>query len=59
MILEQSEHVVKERKIKRKRKATATVALETEPEGNWYRISFFNRRQMHDHSSVTFIYNAG
>ena len=58
MILGQSESVVKvhtEYKIKRKRTGGVND-LVTEPEKKRYRISFFKRRQMHDHSSVTLGY---
>jgi len=58
MILEQGESVVNvhtEDYIKRKRRADGTVAM-TENEDKRYRISFFKRRRMHDHSSVPFGY---
>ena len=55
MISEQGEPVVNlhtEHKIKRKRRASGVVDFVTEPENKRYRISFFKRRQLPDHSSV-------
>jgi len=55
MILGQGESVVNvhtEHKMKRKRRAVVVVDLLTEPENKLYRISFFKRRRMPDHSSV-------
>jgi len=55
MILGQVESVVNvhtEHKIKRKRRAVVVVDLLTEPENKLYRISFFKRRRMPDHTSV-------
>ena len=57
MILGQGKPVVNvqtERKIKRKMRAVGTVATVKEPEDKRYRISFFKRRRMHDHSYVSF-----
>jgi len=64
MILGQDESVVNvhtEHKIKRKRRAGGVVDVVTEPENKRYRISFFKRRRMLDHSSVPlgYIYRAG
>jgi len=64
MILGQGESVVNvhtEHKIKRKRRAGGVVDLVTEPENKRYRISFFKRRLMSDHSSVPlgYIYRGG
>jgi len=59
MILGQGEPVVNvhtEHKIKRKRRAGWVVELVTEPENKRYRISFFKRRRMPDHSSVALVY---
>ena len=59
MILEQGEPIVNvhtEHKIKRKRLAGGTVDIVTEPENKRYRIFFFKRWRMHDHSSVPFGY---
>jgi len=39
-------------KIKRKRRAGATVDIVTEPENKLYSMSFLKRRRMHDHLSV-------
>ena len=53
-ILGKGEPIVKvhtEHKIKRKRRAGGVVDLVTEPENRRYRISFFKRRRMPDHSS--------
>jgi hypothetical protein len=55
MILKDGESVVNvhtEHKIKRKRKAGATVAIVIQTENKRYRIFFFKRRGMYDHSSV-------
>ena len=55
MILGHDESVVnvhKEHKIKRKWRAGGVVVLVTEPENKRYRISFFKRRRIYDHSSV-------
>jgi hypothetical protein len=55
ILLEQGESVLNvhtEHKIKRKRRAGGTVDVVTESENKRYRISFFKRRRMHDHSSV-------
>jgi hypothetical protein len=55
MILGQGESVVNvhtEHKIKRKRSASGVVDLVTQPENKRYRISFFKRRRMPDHSSL-------
>jgi len=41
-----------EHKIKRKRRDGGVVDLVTEPENKRYRISFFKRRRMYEHSSV-------
>ena len=57
MILEKGEIIVNvhtERKVKRKRRAGGSVAIVTEPENKWYRISLFKSRRMHYHSSVPF-----
>jgi len=64
MILGQGESVVNvhtEHKIKRKRRAGVVVDLVTEPENMRYRISFFKRRRMPEHSSVPpgYIYRGG
>ena len=59
MILGQGESVFNvhtEHKIKRKRKAGGVVDLVTEPENKRHRISFFKRRRMSEHSSVTLGY---
>jgi len=48
----ESANVHTEHKIKRKRRAGGVVDLLTEPENKRYRISFFKRRRMPDHSSV-------
>ena len=59
MILGHSESVVNvhtEHKIKRKRRAGRVVDLVTETENKRYRISFFKRRRMYDHSSETLSY---
>ena len=55
MILGQGESVVNvhtEHKMKRKRRAGGVIDLMTEPENKRYRISFFKRRRMPDHSLV-------
>ena len=55
MILGQGEPVVNvhtEHKIKRKRRSGGMVDVVTEPENKRYRISFFKRRRVPDHSSV-------
>ena len=55
IILGEGEPVVNvhtEHKVKRKRRAGGVVDLVTELEKKRYRISFFNRRRMPDHSSV-------
>ena len=49
-------NVHKEHKVKRKRMAGGVVDLVTEPENKRYRISFFKKRRMPDHSSVTLGY---
>jgi len=41
-----------EHKMKRKRRAGGVIDLMTEPENKRYRISFFKRRRMPDHSLV-------
>ena len=47
-----------EKKIKRKRKVAGggLVSIVTEPEDKIYRISFFKRRRLDDHTSVPFGY---
>ena len=53
MILEEGKTIVNvhtEHKIKRKRRAVATVDIVIEPEKKRYRIFFFERRRMHDNS---------
>ena len=46
-----------EKKIKRKRKVRGgLVSIVTEPEDKIYRISFFKRRRLDDHTSVPFGY---
>jgi hypothetical protein len=55
IILGEGEPVVNvhtEHKVKRKRRAGGVVDLVIEPEKKRYRISFFKRRRMPDHSSV-------
>ena len=55
MILGHGESVVNlhtEHKVKRKKRAGGVIDLVTEPENKRYRISFFKRRRMYDHSSV-------
>jgi hypothetical protein len=62
MILEKGESIVNvhtEHKIKRKRRAGGTVDVVTEPENKRYRISFFKRLRMHEHSSVPLGYMEG
>jgi hypothetical protein len=64
MILGQGESVVNmntEHKIKRNGRAGGVVDLVTEPEKKRYRISFFKRRRMPEHSSVPlgYIYRGG
>jgi len=63
IILEHSEPIVNvhtEHKIKRKRRAGGTVAIVSDPENKSYRISFFKRRRMHDHSlSLSGVYRGG
>jgi len=59
MILEQSEPVLNvhtERTTKRKRKVRGTVAVVIEHEDKRYRLFFFKRHQMLEHSSVLFGY---
>ena len=61
MILEKTEedHVTvhTEKKIKRKKKpGGGVVAIVTEPEDKLYRISFFKRRRLQDHTSVPYGY---
>jgi len=43
-------------KIKLKRKVGGLVTIVTEPEDKIYRISFFKRRRLDDHTSVPFGY---
>ena len=57
MIFEHGEpdfNVHTQHKFKRKSRAGGTVAIMSEPEKKMYRIPFFKRRRMHDHSSIPF-----
>jgi len=49
-------YVYTEKKIERKRKVGGLVSIVTEPEDKIYRISFFKRRRIDDHTSVTIGY---
>ena len=64
MILKQVDPIVNahtEHKIKRRIREVGMVDVVTEPENKRYKISFFKRRRMHDHSSVPlgYIYRGG
>ena len=47
-------NVYTEKKNKRKRKVGRLVSIVTEPEDKIYRILFFKRRRLDDHTSVPF-----